>query len=293
MTRIIIGSIVLWICFFVGGCNLLNKDAPLPFYIQLPQPNVAINPGAGYVSNLGAKVVWVEAAADSFGYFKVPSIVPILPGVGKKYSFYGGINELGQGFVGIYPFWKPIHHTIDISAADTFKIDNLLFEYYSDTVLAYPFVEQFENASMLFKKKSTSTVSLDFYSGDKHERAHSGVAEFDKDRTIWDVYTDGDPLYLPFDEPVYLEITYKSDLGFNTGMIFESIGETGDIPYSAYIDASPGKWNTVYIRLNNIMAKLNDIYRTNALYRIFFRAQTDGSISGKILLDNIRVVYRR
>lgn len=279
--------------FFLSGCNLINKEEPLPFYIKMPQPQVLVDPASNYVSNLGAKVVWVEVAADSFGYQKVPTVFPVIPGEGKKYSFYGGISELGQGFVAIYPFWKPIQRTIDIEALDTFTVDNFRFEYYSDTVLAYPFVEQFENASMLFKKKSTSEIPLDFYSAEKHERNHSAIAVFDSTHKILDVNTDGDALYFPFNEPVYLEITYKSDLGFNAGLMYESLGDMGDIPYSAYIDKSPDEWNTVYIRLNNIMAKLNDFYRSNALYRVFIRAQTDGTIEGKILLDNVRVIYRR
>ncbi len=291
MRKTVFGIIVS--VLILSGCNLINKDEPLPFYIKMPQPQVLVDPANNYVSDLGTKVVWIEVAADSFGFQKVPTVFPVIPGKGQKYSFYGGISELGQGFVAIYPFWKPIQRTIDVQPLDTFTVENFRFEYYSDTVLAYPFVEQFENASMLFKKKSTSEITLNFYSADKHERNYSAIAEFDSTHKILDVNTDGDAMYFPFNQPVYLEVTYKSDLGFNAGLMYESLGNMGDIPYSAYIDASPEKWNTVYIRLNNIMAKLNDLYRGNALYRIFIRAQTDGTIKGKILLDNVRVIYRR
>lgn len=278
---------------FLWGCNLLNKDEPFPIYIKMPQPEVSVDPAHSYVSSLGVSVVWVEAAADSFGFQKVPTVFPVIPGVGKRYYFYGGISDLGQGFVAIYPFWKPIQKTIDIEPADTFTVDNFRFEYYSDTVLGYPFVEQFENASMLFKKASNSNVSLNFYNADKHERNYSGVAVLDSTHDNFNVYSDGDAFYLPFAEPVYLELTYKSELGFSTGLLFESLGTTGEIPFSAFIEKSPDNWKTVYLRLNTIMAKLDGLYRDYATYRLYLRAQTDGTISGKILIDNVRIIYRK
>lgn len=282
----------LSLCLFLFACNIINKDEPLPIYISVPQPHVLVDKQTGYESDLGVKVVWLEAGIDSFGYFATPKTFPVFPGTSKDYYIYGGINDLGQGFVAQYPFWKPIQQRISVNELDTFKFSNLRFEYFNDTILAYPFIEQFENASVLLKRTSSSELDIQFNPTDKHERSYSGLLQFNNLQKVADFETDGGWIYLPVNQPSYLEVTYKSDITFQMGLKYNSSGLVGDAPLAATVNASPDKWTTVYFRLNNVMAAMDASLSPGATYKAFFRANAGGE-NKKILLDNIRIIYRK
>lgn len=284
---------VIFLCLSFFACNIINKDEPLPIYIAVPQPHVLVDAKTNYESDLGVKVIWAEAGIDSFGYFAVPKTFPVFPGASKNYFFFGGISDLGQGFVAQYPFWKPVQQHISVKDLDTFKFNKMTFEYYSDTILHYEFVEQFESPSILFRKAAASELEIDFYGQDKLERAHSGLLQFNSIQKIADIESEN-LLNLPYNQAVYLEASYKSDINFIMGLKYQTnSGLTGDAPLFATVTASPDKWKTVYFRLNNVMASIeNGIRNDGAKYRIYFKSDGEGK-DVKILLDNIRVIYRK
>lgn len=284
--------LLLPLLFVLSACNWLDKDEPLPFYISVPQPEVLTDAKTGYVSNLGVRAVWVEAGADSFGYFPTPKIFPVLPGESKNFYFYGAVSDFGQGFISQYPFWKAAQLRIDVNALDTFKFSNLRFEYFPDTLLSYDFVEQFENASVQFAPLSNSQLRIEAYNGEAHERSNSGILQFNDIQTKAELISATGLMNIPFNQPAYLELTYKSDINFTVGLKYLSNAGEGEAPLSAAITASPDKWNTIYFRLNNVIASIDNNARPTAKYLLFVRADGKGE-TVKILLDNIRIIHRK
>lgn len=287
----------LWILFgfcsvLIAGCNIINPTEETPFFIKVKNPQILIDKNQGYYSNLGIKMAWVETGVDSLGYIPIPGTFPSLSSAKANYTLYGAVSELGQGFMAIYPFWKPKTYAVDVTPPDTFVIEPV-FEYYADTTLVFPFKETFESSSILLKNNiaTSSAVILEYDAADKHEGQRSGKAVFNETFKDFEVVTDDGYFFLPTDKAAYLELTYKSNISFSIGLFYNSFGLTGEIPQSAFVYESPTTWKTVYLRLNNLM-QYAPVGVVSADYKLFIRAKGDGTAK-QLNIDNVRILYKK
>lgn len=275
------------------ACNIINPAEELPVYFQLSKALVT-DKNTGDTSTMAAKVVWIETGADSLGFFPIPTTVASLSGTAKQYTIYGGISELAQGFVAIYPFWKPFYLNVDSTKTkimDTLKVYPK-FEYYSDTVLAYKFQEKFETTNLELSNSIGTSVSIDLnMSNDRYEGAHSGVAHFEAEKQFFKAETKA-LMDLPADKVEYVEVTYKTNIPFEIGLNYSSLfGFSGEVPVTAAVADTSNQWKTVFLRLNNLTNK-TPAEAQPAQYTLFFRATGNGTMRD-LYLDNVRVIARK
>lgn len=274
------------------ACNIINPAEELPVYLQLSKALVK-DKHTGDTSTIAAKVCWIETGADSLGFFPLPTTVASLSGTGKQYTIYGGISELAQGFVAIYPFWKPMYVNVDTATQllDTLNV-NTKFEYYSDTILNYKLIENFEQTSFLLENPIGTSTSIDMImSSEKYQGAHSGLAHFEAEQQTFEAVTH-DWLDLPADKVEYAEVTYKTNIPFEIGLRYQGLlGGYGDVPVTAAVVDTANQWKTVFLRLNNL-TKETPADGQPAVYKLFFRSTGNGT-TRNLYLDNIRIIARK
>ena len=283
---------LLCLCLIWASCNLINPAEELPIYLRLSKALVS-DKKTGDTSTIAAKVVWIETGADSLGFFPLPTTVASLAGTGKQYTLYGGVSELAQGFVAIYPFWKPMYINVDSAQTkigDTLKI-NTKFEYYPDSILAYKLEEKFETTSINFENKIGTSVSIELSMSTEHyEGAHSGVAHFEAEQQTFEAVSRED-MDLPADKVEYVEVTFKTNIPFEIGLKYYSPFSFGEIPTTAAVLDTASQWKTVFLRLNNL-TKNTPADAQPASYKLFFRAIGNGT-KRDLYLDNVRIIARK
>ncbi|MDX2246683.1 MAG: hypothetical protein SF052_07910 [Bacteroidia bacterium] len=290
-------SIGFVLLLFGSGCDIFDRPEPLPVYLNLPRAEVRLNASGSIKSELGIKDLWVDYGPGQLGVFRLPSVVPLLPLDGvDSVVVRGGIFESGLSLVrSPYPFWKPIILSLTTAPADTQRISPV-FEYYPDTVIAFPFVEDFESASQAFENVSSSstTTSLTVSSESVFMGQESGKVSFSPDQYQLDLIA-ADFIRLPQSgsNDIYMEITYKNDVSFTVGLFYSTGLDVGEIPAELYFN-SKGEWNTVFVHLNDGVRSVQD----GAFFKPYIRASsfntsTGQATSGVIYLDNIRIVHFR
>ncbi|MEZ4826595.1 MAG: hypothetical protein R3C61_09930 [Bacteroidia bacterium] len=281
----------------LSGCDIFDRPEPLPVFLSLPKAEIRLNSSGTIRSQLGIKDLWVDYGPGQVGVFRLPSVIPLIPQEGvDSVVVRGGIFESGLSLArSIYPFWRPIIVPLNTAPADT-QIISPVFSYYPDTVIAFPFVEDFETAALAFEDISFSSVStsLTVTTEQAFMGTKAGKITFSPDRYELDIIAS-DFIRLPQSgsNDIYMEITYKNDISFTVGL-FYSVGiDIGEIPAEVYFN-SKGEWNTVFVHLNDGVRAVQD----GAYFKPYIRANsknasTGVAASGVIYLDNIRIVHFR
>ena len=311
-------SLFLLFCLLaaISGCDIINPKEALPIYIRIDHPRALVyakddcpKPSdPAYYYDSGIKYVYVNQGSEEIGFFELPCVIPVYPDKGiKNFLFTFGSNqvEIGglNGSASTYPFWKPVSVNVNVNPLDTFVLDTvkslnkLTLRYYSDTVLKYAYQNKFESATTEFDYATPGNehnVSFVVKSSDKHQGCSAGYAAFDSIHTDLDIQTAA-AFELPFANvtDMYLEVTYKGDVPFTTGLISTplSSGVPTSLNWGAFL-YSPDEWRTAYIRLNDVVAQAGALIDNS--FKVYFRAKKkETEPTGKLWIDNVRVIYRK
>lgn len=281
---------------FLSGCEIFDRPESLPVYVKLNSAKVALNEAGTFTTTLGVKDYWIDYGPDPVGVFRIGSVVPVIPVEGQdSLVLRGGIFETGLSALrSPYPFWSPVIIGFDAGRLlDTLRMD-LTFKYYPDTVLAYPFVEDFERASLLLENvaSTTNATTLTRTTNNVFMGRESGEIIFDNNRSNMEmISSEFIPLPRSGNNNIYIEITYRNNIPFTAGLYYTSGVEVGEIPAELVFN-SDMEWNTVYINVNDGVRALP----SGTAFKLYLRgsgidANTGLPRNGVIYLDNIRIVH--
>lgn len=273
----------------VSACDLINPEEAFPAYITINKAEVKISKGSNFTSEVGVKDIWVERGDEFLGIYQIPSTFPVYPNDRREFFVWGGIFNNGlSASRARYPFWKPVSYDLDLMSLDTVNLSPT-FEYFSDTLLAMPFVESFEGASTKFADNSSgaNTVQLRRSNLMAFQGNRSGHARFTAGVASSFEVVSGDFFVLPqgASNDVYAEITYKNNIPFSVGVKYASAFEVGERSDGLSFNSNM-EWNTIYIHLKPLIQAVP----SPSAFGLFIRAQSNGE-EGDIFLDNIRVIH--
>ena len=294
--RIRIPSITLCLAILVCACSNSNED-PLPVYLHIDNPAVIINESANLKSTLGIRDIWLDYGSNSLAAFRMPVIIPLLLENGvDSVLLRGGIFESGLSSTrSPYPFWKPQNYFVaDIQPLDTLHISPVFSYLPRDSVLAYPFEEGFENASLILEPLRTgiNSIRIEKSISEPFEGSASGRIRFsDSEYDFEYVATDYIALPQSGNNDIYVELTYKNDISFTLGFYY-ALGQQINITETGIFFNSDLEWNTVFVHVNDQLRAIP----SGARFKLFFRAnslnqETGRGKTGNIFLDNLRIVH--
>lgn len=287
--RIFYGWMLCWVVG-LSGCDLLNPDEALPAYLRIGPATVLVDPAQPLVSDLGVRDIWVSRGQELIGAYQVPSVVPFFPNGETEFVVNGGVFETGFSSSRIrYPFWQPITFQIPTEALDTFTIAPT-FQYYADSVLAYPFQEDFEGIGTNFVELTTGSnaATLSTTSSDAFEGNRSGQVLFSPNFTQYEGASSGFfSLPQSGNNDIWVEVTYKNTVAFTVGLYYVTNTNAGELGDRVFF-LSESEWNTAYIHVNDFVRSVSE----SAVFRLYIRANSNGA-SGQLLLDQVRIIYFR
>ena len=286
----------IWLSCLLGACSQ-SDSPPMPIYLHFDNPTIRIDASSDFNSSLGIKDIWLDYGPDQLAAFRVPAIIPLIPLAGRDSIFIrGGIFETGLSSTRIpYPFWQPNKFSIANTAPlDTLRIEPFFTYFPRDSVLAYPFEEGFENASMSLEplKTGLNTTRITRSTQEAFEGNASGRIQFSASAYDFE-YAASDFIRLPQSgsNDIYVEVTYKNDIAFTLGFYFAISQQIDQIETGIYFNSGL-EWNTVYVHVNDQIRAVP----SGAQFKMFFRANsfnqgTGAGNPGNIFLDNVRIIH--
>lgn len=272
-----------------SGCDIINPDEAIPAYIYIADIEVVKNPDlAGKEGSLNNEVTdaWISANGKIIGAYELPATIPIIAEGEIEIFIAAGIKKNGQtGDREIYPFWS--NYTTTIHAVPG-KIDTLKPKVMYRSNTKFVWKENFETSSISLDSTINSQMDSIGRTNDPNEVLEpiwSGVVEMPR-TGLFEVQTKEDYELPGLGADVYLEVSFKGNVGVQFGFISRSPTRGSQVPIMI---ANPReKWTKYYISLKEDLGSLPQ----DARQRIFIGVYNlDSTIKPKFYLDNLKLMY--
>ncbi|MFA4852141.1 MAG: hypothetical protein WC599_06450 [Bacteroidales bacterium] len=279
-------SIVVIICTLVS-CELIDPEEQIPSYIHIDSIGVSTQ---GHYSEYGSSShkitdAWVYIDDQLIGAFELPATFPVLWEGTHTVTVKPGIKVNGISATrSIYPFYEPYVVSLNL-VKDSIITLNPTVTYFPSTV---KWKEDFEVGISLEETLFSDTTIVQTLAGDPEAfEGYSGVVHLDATRDFFQCKTINSYELPRADNPVFLEMNYKTNEKILVGLYANSTTQTERLEI-LNINSS-NTWNKIYINLNNAINRTT-INPDN--FHVFFEVQKSSDVSNsKILFDNIKLVY--
>ena len=257
------------------ACEVINPEEDIPSFISINEFEHA---------EVGtAKIVdaWVYIDNDLQGIYPLPNTIPVLKNGEQKLYVAPGIKENGISATRTnYPFYVWHQEEVNLSPLDTTYI-NPSTSYISDCI---QWEENLNGAGSSFHQ-NLFEYGVDMIS-DTSVMTTSGYGEIilDGEKVRFECTTD--PLFMPKDRRVYLEMDYKCNTPFLVNLYkFTPAYAT---PNTVMLLHEQEEWNKIYIYLSEHIAPHTDA-NDFSLSFLMFRDST--LAQSELLIDNVKILY--
>ncbi|MFN9520411.1 MAG: hypothetical protein ACK574_11890 [Bacteroidota bacterium] len=278
----------------LSACEVLEDTTPVtvPSDIHIPSVSTSTN-SDGSQGDAFHRIpdVWVYDEGVLLGIYRIPATIPI-PRSGKvNLNIEAGVVYSGQLEERIpYPMFQTYRITKDLkeNTVDTVKPE---FTYRSSCV--FPLIEDFDKVGFRFTLNPLYSRAGDTVlrvSGTQALEAgkNSGKVELTPGTQSFQLFTTENFNLPGMNQPVFLEMDYKSNVPLILGYYYFEPGQSSSQPNEVIrLFNTEGEWRKVYLALNQETAGKP----SNTLYKFYIGLFKDANQQADIYLDNIKIVY--
>ncbi|PCH69528.1 MAG: hypothetical protein COC01_01355 [Bacteroidetes bacterium] len=278
---------IVFICFALSSCELINPDEAIPSYIHIDQIDLETTFSTEGSNTHKITDAWIYINNNPIGTFELPATIPIIQEGTHDLTIRAGIMENGIAATRkTYPFYDSyeVSHTFSPENIDTIS---LTINYLTNFQTAWK--DDFEDAGISLELTSSSKLlQIDRVNNDSVFDNGKYAASFTLADSISSFECiNNQELELPRGNmPVYLEMDYKNDHIFYVGIRAYYNGvETQKLKLALNETDS---WNKVYINFAPEIGLSQD----GSTYKIvFYGALTDSTETANILVDNLKLLH--
>ena len=273
-------------CFFISSCNK-GPTGGIPFYLRMDTAVVTAPPGVTASSNTqGIQDVWVEEGANNIGAYELPCNFPVLEKDSVRFVINPGVWQSSESTNPvIYPFLNPDVFTLYATPANQYRhVPTFTYKAASQVL----FNEDFElgmdyNSSMMRVRDSAKYGN---YCGKITVSPGDSSVVTCQQHASQGVGTGNCPYTLTTGQEIWVEMDYKSDVPFWSGIIAHfSSGATDTIQVLFLLPTTT--WSKEYIKLSATVGQ-----EDASTFNLYFQAlNPSGFAGGSVYLDNIRIVH--
>lgn len=288
--------LLIFSSLLLQSCYKFSGSQTIPSYIKID--SVYLETTYAHEGSSSQKItdVWVYLNKNLVGVFELPALFPVLA---------NGINDLeirpGIWLNGIqstrvpYPFYKPVvYEEFNFYPDSIHDIGNLKMTYHDN--VEFPWLEDFEQSGITLVNTSVSDTTIMQTEPVNNPEAfispnskYSGVIDLTNEKPIYSA-ASSNSFQKPNvqNDPVVLELNYKSDNLFHVGLLLNLDSGIKKVPL--LIMNHSDEWNKIYINLGPNIA----LYHTNITnYKVYFESGLElDKETAKMYLDNIKLVNR-
>ncbi len=284
---------------FITGCYKFSGDYTISSYIAISDINLTTYYPEEGTNSEDIDNIWVYVNDDLLGIYEfgesdtIPLIFPVLASGKHKLEIRPGIKLNGISSTRVpYPFYKPIiFEEFDFFPDSIHQLGVLTTSYYPDTKFAW--LEDFEqeyisiqnHADTVIERTSPENNPIAFLSLNSK---YSGEVNLTTER---EVYTGTSYNSFDVEKPgtiIILEMNFKTENFFQVGLVINNGGGSFDEKDLLILNHTT-EWKKIYINLGSNLSLSPQAID----YKVIFRSGLEpDKASTKILLDNIKIVYR-
>lgn len=276
---------IIVIVFFASSCDWMYKDPIIPAYIEIPSFTVSVQANQGTARH-NITDAWVYINGKSMGAFELPAKFPVITLGESKIEIFAGIMLNGTAATrSIFSFINRYTTNLNLKSDSVYKISPN--STYVDEVV-FEINEDFESIGYLFQEteRSDTTIISITDPAEVFEGNASGIIYLDKQRDLFEMKSIETFRPKNLGNHVFVELHAKSDIPFYVGIISNLSTTARQHPVAVVTPSN--NWKKLYINLTPAISR-----ETTAInFNIFIASQLEGNQnSGKILLDNIKLIY--
>lgn len=267
------------------------KDAPeqIPAYLSLQPFEVSAIDGSNWQKITDG---WLYVNGEFLGAYTLPALVPVLAEGESEVVLFPGVKENGiEATPNIYPYLTKFTKKYNLSGGQTTEVQPIT-DYDQDNVYAFGIGRgDFDGGSFiaLENRDSDGVINVEL-TLDSAFSGKSILMQVDTAHPVMDIATEKIEGLPTLGAPeVWLEIHYKTDIPF----FLYLLSGPEERSQFVYLFNTSAEWNKTYFNLTRTI-----VSSQSSQQRLFFRLSLPkdnaGNFtrnSGKVLIDNIRVVH--
>ena len=224
---------------------------------------------------------WVYIENQLQGVYELPAKFPLLETGVKEIRIKAGIKNNGISSSRVfYPFYSSfIINNFELISGEEYTINPVV--NYLDNISI--FNEDFEGVGLEIDTTINSNIDFEIVNDSAQKYAFANLKD---SNSIFEIATI-EILDIPKDgSPVFLELDYKSNTEFKTGLYVQESGTV--IDESILWIREKETWSKIYVNLTPVTSN----YFNASSFKLYLKMERNFSISeNKIYFDNLKIVY--
>ena len=275
---------ILIFSFSLTSCEIINPEEEIPSYVRVESISLVTDSTTQGSASHRITDVWLYVDNQPLGVYEMPVSIPVLEEGTHAISVRAGIIVNGIASTRVYyPFYAFYNDTIQLTRTSITTVSPVV-NYFSETVFALK--ESFNGPG--YDIISTAASDTNYFivndTINSFEGA-AGAAYLDASHLVFECEPD-DSLQLPTNNPVYMELNYKSNTDFSVGLHAVTSLQTYNI--SVLSIRATAEWKKIYINLTEGIA----LYPTALGFKPYIRMERNGAVGdAQLFFDNIKVVH--
>ncbi|MCC6251797.1 MAG: hypothetical protein IT238_04990 [Bacteroidia bacterium] len=293
MSKYILLFFLSVIAFIFNGCNVFDKEEPIPSYVRISAVGFQTEPNSLQgTSSSNITDAWVYVNDQLQGVYPLPTRFPILTSGKSNITIRAGIIENGIDATRIeYPFYNSWDSIVELKTKEILSIHPKIINYKPGTV--FHLIEDFEGLGINFEKTSSSLNDIGKTSNSEIVFEGMNCGKFEILTGTTDVTVATIKLYdLPKQgNDVFLEMNYKINQNMEVGIMAQNGGQ---ITQSSVLglratttDSGTTQWKKTYINLTQAIS--SQPYASG--FKVYFFAEKADSVDFPVFyIDNVKLI---
>ncbi len=276
MKKVIYRSFLFYfILVFASACSKKLPNNGIPYYLVIDSTSVLANSITQGSSSSKIDEIWVEMGSQNLGVYELPARIPVLAEPGNyTVTITAGIKNKGISSQRIkYPFYQSENFSVTLGNNQDITLSPI-FKYFD--VTQFIIKENFETSNNFGSNMSVVSDANVF------EGSNSGLMIAPP---LGAIEAKTNTVIIPKGSVVYIEMDYKSNIGFRVGYEYTVSGATQRL---TQVTVNPkDTWSKMYIELTG------DLSRSQSdIFSFFLNTDNgDSTTSGEVYIDNFKVIY--
>ena len=273
---------IIGITFF--SCSKESYEAQTPTYISIDSIILSTNYSIEGSASSNITDAWVYINDDLVGVYTLPARFPTLKEGVANLKVYGGIKDNGIAATRTrYLLYDPHEEQVNLVKGETLNITPTITY---KTGATFPWLEDFENASLSFLYTAGADTIINKVSNEVREGAFSGQVFLDPGMDFFEATCPAISTVPRTGSPVYLELEFKTNEPLVVG-VFLGVNQIRIITLNTTTE-----WKKIYINLTDVINNNPAV----ADMKVFFGIKSDASnpfgvISPEFYVDNLKLVH--
>ncbi len=276
-------SLFIILSIILSSCSKEDYEATVPTYISIDQITLTTNQATEGSTSSSITDAWVFIDDNLVGVYELPATFPVLKEGSATIKVYAGIKDNGiSASRKRYLLYAPHVEQLNLVKGETINV-NANVTYASGA--SFPWLEDFESASLSFLYSSGSDTIVNKQSTDVKEGLFSGQVFLDPGMDFFEATSIAFTTIPRTGVPIYLELDFKTNEKLLVGVYLDS----GKFLWIVLNETDT--WKKTYLNLTDIINNNTPSSEMKVFFGYDAAINSFNTSGPEIHIDNLKLVH--